>query len=54
MVGAVVENRPHTHHRIRGQGPLDHGFLQPLFHCRVIVLGHGAAHYLLIEDIGGL
>ncbi len=51
MIRSVVQYCLNTYHWVCRQRPFQHGFLQTLFHGRIIVLGHRASHYLLLKHI---
>ncbi len=51
MVGTVVKHRFYANNRVCSQRPAENGFLDAFFHCRKIILRHGAADYDLIKFI---
>ena len=51
MIGTIVQNGLNANHRISGQRPLYHRFLNTLFHCREVVFRNRAAYDYLLEYI---
>ena len=50
VVGTIHQGGLQEHHGIAGQHAVQAALAQALFHSREVVLGHGAAKHVLLED----